>query len=69
MNPWIPWMYQYGVGGLAVLFTIFMLIRLKALNFKRAGDRHLLIALISGYFLFLTGHGLWIACVFQGGAQ
>lgn len=58
---WLPWLYQYGVGGLVFFLSLWAAIRGGALKPKSETDRKLLIVLVAGYFAFLAVHGLWIA--------
>ena len=62
-DKWIPWLYQYGVGGLIFFATITLAIRSRALRLADRADRRLLAVLLAGFFMFLAIHGLWIAVV------
>ncbi len=61
MNTWLPWIYQYGVGGLIFSVSLALAIRMGALRLDQWSDRRLLIALIVGLLAFMTGHAAWIA--------
>ncbi|MGH7771149.1 MAG: hypothetical protein ACREQA_02800 [Candidatus Binatia bacterium] len=60
---WIPWLYQYGVGGLIFFATLWLVIRTGALQPRNRTDRWLLTLLLAGFFVFLAVHGLWIAAI------
>jgi len=60
LTAWLPWIYQYGVGGLAFIGTIIAAFRTGALRSDRAQDRRLLAVLTAGYLGFALVHALWI---------
>lgn len=60
---WIPWLYQYGVGGFLFVATLWLTARSEALRLANRQDRWLLAALIGGFLGFLAIHGLWILTV------
>jgi hypothetical protein len=60
---WIPSLYQYGVGGLFFVATLWLAARSEALRLNNHRDRWLFIALIGGFLGFLAVHGLWILTV------
>jgi hypothetical protein len=59
--PWLPWLYQYGVGGAIFFATIVLVIRSGALPLSIRANRRILAALVLGYFALMAIHGLWIA--------
>ena len=61
MNTWLPWIYQYGVGGLIFAVSVIVVLRSGALRLDRSIDRRLLIALAIGLLGFMAGHAAWIA--------
>ncbi len=63
LSPWLPWFYQYGVGGLMAAGTILLAWRAGALSLSRPGDRRLLAALAAGYLSFAVLHAVWIFVV------
>lgn len=63
MTPWLPFVYQYVVGGLLFSASLILLVRTGALRLNLAADRRLLIALISGLLTFMSVHAIWIASV------
>lgn len=60
---WLPWIYQYGVGGLFFFITLWIAARNGALRRGNRSDRSLFWALLAGFFAFSAIHGLWIAAV------
>ncbi len=61
MNTWLPWIYQYGLGGMVFVASLVYLCRAGALRPSLWFDRRLLIALVAGLLVFMTAHALWIA--------
>ncbi len=60
MNTWLPWIYQYGVGGLIFVCSLVLAIRTGAVRLDRWFDRRLLIVLVVGLLVLVSAHGLWI---------
>ncbi len=60
MNTWLPWIYQYGLGGLVFVASLVYLGRVGALRLNLWFDRRLLIALVVGLLMFMTAHAIWI---------
>jgi hypothetical protein len=60
---WLPWLYQYGVGGVFFFGTLILAIRAGALRLGDPADRRLFVLLVGGFFLFLAVHGSWVALV------
>lgn len=65
MNSWPQWLYQYVLGGAMFVATVALALRVGALRWRRARDRHLLLALAAGLLLFAVVHAAWIALVGQ----
>ena len=63
MSPWLPWVYQYGVGGIFVASTLALAWRSGALKIDRPEDKRLALALAAGYIGFALIHAVWIAKV------
>ncbi len=61
MNTWLPWIYQYGVGGLIFAVSVIFVLRSGALRLDLAFDRRLLFALALGVLGFWAGHAAWLA--------
>ena len=62
-DAWLPWLYQYGVGGIVFFVTIALVLRAGALPLSVPANRRILAALVVGYFALAAIHGLWIAAV------
>jgi hypothetical protein len=62
-EPWLPWLYQYGVGGAVFFGTIALVLSSGALPLTVRANRLILGALVLGYFALATIHGLWIAAL------
>jgi len=63
-DAWLPWMYQYGVGGLLAALTLVASLKAGALDISRKADKQLLVWLLCGYFGFCTVHAIWIFGVY-----
>ena len=62
-NPWIPYLYQYIVGGLLFAFGILVPVAKGVLGYKKQEDRWTLRILILGFVVYAAIHGIWIAVV------
>jgi hypothetical protein len=60
MDRWLPFAYQYGLGGLIFVIGVAMLLRAGALRLRRPEDRRLLLAMVAGLLGFMTIHAVWI---------
>ena len=63
MDPWLPWLYHYGIGSLFFVGTLLWLWRAGAVRPDRPADRWGILALGGGLVLFALGHMSWIAWV------
>lgn len=63
-DAWLPWMYQYGVGGVLAAATIVLSLKSGALDLVRRADKRLLACLTAGYFGFCLLHAGWIFGVY-----
>jgi hypothetical protein len=59
----MPWLYQYGVGGVFFIVSIWLTLRSGALNRERYSHRFTLAALCAALSAFLLIHAAWIAWV------
>lgn len=59
-SPWIPWLYQYAVGGAVFAASLWVLARAGALDLRDREDRRTLAALAAGFLGFLALHAAWI---------
>jgi ABC-type Mn2+/Zn2+ transport system permease subunit len=67
MSIWLPWIYQYAVGGVIFVISLVIALRTGALRLDRSIDRRLLIALVTGLLVFMAGHAAWIAIAAPSG--
>ncbi len=58
-NPWMSYIYFYGLGVPIYIFTMILLIRLKAINLSYASDRFFCIVVTIGFCFLFIGHGVW----------
>ena len=63
MRPWLPWIYQYGVGGIVFVVSVWLAVRSGAFDRTRYSHRATLAALCGALIVFMTIHALWIAWV------
>lgn len=59
-SPWLPFLYDYAVGGSLFAATIYLGIRVGAIDLGRSTDRNTLLLLVAGILLFATTHAIWI---------
>ena len=62
-DPWLPWLYQYSVGGVFFFATIAVVLRSGALPLSVRANRMVLGVIVLGYFALATIHGVWIAAL------
>jgi hypothetical protein len=62
-SPWIPYVYQYILGGILFALGILIPLNKKALRLKRQEDRWTLRFLIVGFIIYATVHAVWISLV------
>lgn len=62
-SPWLPWAYQYAVGGALAAATFALALRTGALRLGRRHDRRLAAVLAAGYLCSAAIHALWIGAV------
>ena len=63
MSPWLPWFYQYGVGGTLFVVTLTIAVRSGALDLKRRHDRKLTAFMATALVGFAALHAIWICLV------
>lgn len=62
-DPWLPWLYVYGVGGLFFVGSMLVAIQTRAIRWDHPPERRLFLGLVGGLLLFMTVHAAWIAAV------
>ena len=63
MNPWLSWLYHYGVGGLLFAGSLALASFSGAFDLKRRYDRRLVAVLVGGLLTWMSWHALWIVLV------
>ncbi len=59
-SPWLPYVYDYSVGGLIFAATLILGLKVGAIDMRRESDRRTLIMVVAGFFLFAATHAVWI---------
>ena len=59
-NPWMSYLYFYGIGIPIYIFMAVLLIRLKAIRLSHRPDRIFLTVITLGFFTLVTWHAVWI---------
>ncbi len=59
-NTWLPFIYLYGVGGLAFLIGMYLIIKTRSLNLKKDHHKKWLVVLIAGFIYYASIHGFFI---------
>ncbi|WP_337865249.1 hypothetical protein [Ignavibacterium sp.] len=59
-QPWIPFIYLYGVGGIFFFTGMYIIIKSGALNPNRKHHKWWIKILFGGYFFFLFLHAFLI---------
>tara|TARA_B100001250_G_scaffold403969_1_gene419206 strand:+ start:1859 stop:2071 length:213 start_codon:yes stop_codon:yes gene_type:complete len=59
-NTWLPFIYLYGVGGLAFLIGMYLIIKTRSLNQEKVHHKKWLFVLIAGFFYYASIHGFFI---------
>ncbi|MCB1174909.1 MAG: hypothetical protein KDK39_15160 [Leptospiraceae bacterium] len=60
---WLPWLYQYGIGGLFFALSIWIAIRKKAILPHTSRGLAILVSLILGLLFYMLTHAVWILVV------
>ena len=63
---WLPFIYLYGVGGLAFLIGIALIIKTNALNTSSNGHKNWLIILLFGFYYYAGIHAFFILIALKG---
>ena len=59
-NTWLPFIYLYGVGGIAFVLGMLLILRTKALRVSFERDKKWLWVLISGFLFYAGLHATFI---------
>ncbi len=60
---WLPFVYQYTVGGLFFVLGLYIAIQKKVLVLSNIQDKKIFIQLVVGLLFYGCVHGLWIYLV------
>jgi len=58
--PWLPFIYQYSIGGIVFAWGILLAVRKKVLVPSVRQDRVTIVQLVSGFFFFFAIHAILI---------
>ena len=58
---WLPFLYLYGVGGIAFALGIYLITKTKALNIYRNDHLLWLAILFFGFFYYASIHRIFIS--------
>ena len=59
-HTWLPFLYLYGVGGIAFLIGMFLIVKTKALIYKKSHHKKWLVVLVFGFIYYASIHGFFI---------
>jgi hypothetical protein len=59
-NTWLPFIYLYGVGGIAFLIGMYLITRTRALSLDKIHHKKWLFVLIFGFIYYASIHGAFI---------
>jgi len=59
-NSWLPFIYLYGVGGIAFFIGLYIVTKSGSLNMKNKRHRRWFFISLGGYFYFVFLHAFLI---------
>ena len=59
-HTWLPFIYLYGVGGIAFLIGMYLITRTQALSLDKIHHKKWLFVLIFGFIYYASIHGAFI---------
>ena len=59
-HTWLPFIYFYGVGGIAFLIGMYLITRTRALSLDKIHHKKWLFVLIFGFIYYASIHGAFI---------
>lgn len=59
-DPWLAWLYQYGIGGGLFALSLMVLFRAGAVRWHNLKNRIVVFMMITGLVLFAAFHAAWI---------
>ena len=57
---WLPFIYLYGVGGIAFLIGMYLITRTRALSLDKIHHKKWLFILVFGFIYYASIHGAFI---------
>lgn len=62
-DPWLAWLYQYGIGGGLFALSLVVLFRVGAVRWRNLKNRIVVAMMVTGLLLFAAIHATWIILV------
>ena len=59
-HTWLPFIYLYGVGGIAFLIGMYLITRTRALSLDKIHHKKWLFILVFGFIYYASIHGAFI---------
>ena len=63
---WLPFIYLYGVGGIAFMIGTILIIKTNALNLSSQSHKNWLVILLFGFIYYAGIHATFILIVLRG---
>ena len=60
LHTWLPFIYLYGVGGIAFLIGMYLITRTRALSLDKIHHKKWLFILVFGFIYYASIHGAFI---------
>ena len=64
-HTWLPFIYLYGVGGIAFFIGMYLIRRTRALSLDKIHHKKWLFVLIFGFIYYASIHGMFILMALQ----
>ncbi len=65
-HTWLPYIYLYGVGGIAFIVGMILILKTSALNLTQLKHRKWLVVLLFGFMYYAGIHGALIIAALKG---
>ena len=62
-EPWLAWLYQYGIGGGIFALSLILLFRTGAVRRHHLKSRIVVLTMVAGLTIFAAIHAIWILLV------
>ena len=63
---WLPFIYLYGVGGIAFMIGTILIIKTNALNLSSQSHKNWLVILLFGFIYYAGIHAAFILIALRG---